>query len=56
MAFGEGRRVKKYTFTVTDIGFLVGKQPRTVQEHIKQRKFDPNRLGSVIDYILKYRE
>lgn len=55
MGFGEGRSVKKYKFTVIDIGFLVGKQPRTIQEHIKQRKFDPNRLGSVVDYLLKYR-
>lgn len=56
MQFATGRKPKKYKFTVTDIGFIVGKQPRTVQEHIKQGKLNPNDLLSIHLYILKYRK
>lgn len=48
---GYGRHEKKYKFTASDIGKLIGKEKRTVQQYIKQKVFDPNNLESVVRFI-----
>lgn len=49
------RGPKTYKFSCAQIGELVGVKARTVSQHIKDGLFDPEDLGSLVDYIVERR-
>ena len=54
--FAEGRSPKKYNYTFNDLSKLTGLTVRTLWLYARKNKFDPHDLGSVVDFVNKYRK
>ena len=52
--FGQGKSEHKFTYTYSDIARLTKLTKNTIKLYVYQKKFDPNDLLSVIQFIVKY--
>ena len=52
----KGKGFTKYFYTLEDIARTATVDPNTIRQHILRQKLEPDKLDSVVNYILERRE